>query len=68
MLNWTKTPTLHTRLCEILQTQTSLYLPQPLEIRIVESDESANTLYAEILGLIKMNWNNTHFDGKYPIQ
>lgn len=49
------------------RTQTSLYIPQPLEIRIVKSDESANTICNEILGLTKMNWNNTQFDGKYPI-
>lgn len=49
------------------RTQTSLYIPQPLEIRIVESDESPTTICNEILGLTKMNWNNTQFDGKYPI-
>ncbi len=49
------------------RTQTSLYIPQPLEIRIVKSEESANTICNEIIGLTKMNWNNTQFDGKYPI-
>lgn len=43
------------------------YIPQPLEVRIVESDESPSVICQEILGLTKMNWNNTQFDGKYPI-
>lgn len=43
------------------------YIPQPLDIRIVQSDEAPETLCREILALTKMNWNNTQFDGKYPI-
>lgn len=63
-----KTHLLYTRgSVKFYRTQTSLYIPQPIEIRIVESDESAHTLCAEILALTKMNWNNTQFDGKYPI-
>jgi hypothetical protein len=63
-----KTHALYTRgSVKYYRTQTSLYIPQPLEIRIVKSDESANTICNEILGLTKMNWNNTQFDGKYPI-
>lgn len=49
------------------QTYPGLYIPQPLEIRIAESDESPSIICQEILGLTKMNWNNTQFDGKYPI-
>lgn len=49
------------------QTYTGLYVPQPLEIRIIESDESPGVVCGEILSLTKMNWNNTQFDGKYPI-
>ncbi len=49
------------------QTYPGKYVPQPLEIRIVESDESPGLICREILGLTKMNWNNTQFDGKYPI-
>lgn len=49
------------------QTYTGLYIPQPLEIRIIESDESPGVVCSEILSLTKMNWNNTQFDGKYPI-
>ncbi|MBL8204472.1 MAG: hypothetical protein JNM09_09600 [Blastocatellia bacterium] len=63
-----KTHLLYTRgSVKYYRTQTSLYIPQPLEIRIVKSDESASTICNEILGLTKMNWNNTQFDGKYPI-
>jgi hypothetical protein len=63
-----KTHVLYTRgSVKYYRTQTSLYIPQPLDIRILKSDESANTVCNEILGLTKMNWNNTQFDGKYPI-
>jgi hypothetical protein len=52
---------------EYYRTYTGKYIPQPLEIRIVESDESPGQICKEILGLTKMNWNNTQFDQKYPI-
>lgn len=43
-------------------------VPQPpLEVQIVESDGSPDIVYEEILALTQMNWNNTLFDGKYPI-
>lgn len=49
------------------QTYPGLYVPQPIEIRTVRSDESPTFIAREILGLTKMNWNNTQFDGKYPV-
>lgn len=49
------------------ETYAGKYIPQPIEIRIVDSDESPGLICQEILGLTKMNWNNTQFDGKYPI-
>jgi len=49
------------------RTYPGRYIPQPLEIRIVDSDESPGQICKEVLGLTKMNWNNTQFDGKYPI-
>lgn len=49
------------------QTYPGLYVPQPLEIRIIESDESPGVVCSEILSLTKMNWNNTQFDGRNPI-
>lgn len=63
-----KTHLLYTRgSVEYYKTYTGRYIPQPLEVRIIESDESAQTICQEILSLSKMNWNNTQFDGKYPI-
>lgn len=49
------------------QTYPGLYIPQPLELRIIKSEESPAFLGTEILGLTKMNWNNTQLDGKYPV-
>ena len=49
------------------ETYTGKYIPEPLEIRVVESEESPATICQEILSLTKMNWNNTQFDGKYPV-
>lgn len=49
------------------RTYPGLYIPSPLEIRIIESDVSPKILCEEILALSKMNWNNTQFDGKFPI-
>jgi hypothetical protein len=43
------------------------YIPQPIEVRIVEADTSPELICDEIVSLTKMNWNNTQFDGKYPI-
>ncbi|HEY5463231.1 MAG TPA: hypothetical protein VIJ95_08240 [Hanamia sp.] len=49
------------------QTYPGMYIPAPIEIRIVSAVSSARTVCKEILGLTKMNWNNTQFDNKYPI-
>jgi len=49
------------------ETYTGKYIPAPLEVRVVESEESAAMICQEILALTKMNWNNTQFDGKYPV-
>ena len=49
------------------ETYPGLYIPEPIEMRIVRSEESPTFLANEILGLTKMNWNNTQFDGKYPV-
>ena len=63
-----KTHLLYTRgSVEYYRTYTGKYIPQPLEVRIVESDESPGQICKEILGLTKMNWNNTQFDQKYPV-
>ncbi len=49
------------------KTYPGRYIPQPLDVRIIESEASPSSICAEILGLTRMNWNNTQFDGKYPI-
>jgi hypothetical protein len=49
------------------ETYTGMYIPNPLEIRLFDYDESPNIICDEILSLTKMNWNNTQFDRKYPI-
>lgn len=49
------------------KTYPGMYIPQPLELRVVRSEQSPTFLAKEILGLTKMNWNNTQLDGKYPI-
>ena len=49
------------------KTYPGLYIPRPIELRIVKSEESPIFIAKEILGLTKMNWNNTQFDGKYPV-
>lgn len=49
------------------KTYTGLYVPQPLEIRLQQCDESPDVICREVLALTKMNWNNSQFDGKYPI-
>lgn len=49
------------------QTYPGMYIPSPLEITIVNNSSSVKSICREILGLTKMNWNNTQFDNKYPI-
>ena len=49
------------------QTYPGLYVPQPLRIATEHAEASPKRIAEEILSLTKMNWNNTQFDGKYPI-
>ena len=49
------------------QTYPGMYIPAPLEVRIISSVSSTKNVCKEVLGLTKMNWNNTQFDNKYPI-
>lgn len=49
------------------ETYAGKYVPQALEIVIYEGDSDPERICSEILSLTKMNWNNTRFDGKYPI-
>ncbi len=52
---------------EYYMTYPGKYIPHPLEVRIVESEESPQTICQEVLALTKMNWNTTQFDGRLPI-
>lgn len=49
------------------ETYPGMYIPEPIELRIVRSEAAPLFLASEVLGLTKMNWNNTQFDGKYPV-
>jgi hypothetical protein len=49
------------------ETYPGLYIPNPLQIRLFRHDASAELICNEILGLTKMNWNNTQFDRRLPI-
>ena len=49
------------------QTYPGLYIPAPLDVRVVENSSSLINICREILALTKMNWNTTQFDNKYPI-
>ena len=50
----------------LYETYPGPYIPQPIEIRTVESEEANETICDEILNFTKMNWNNTQIDEKYP--
>jgi hypothetical protein len=52
---------------EFFGTYPGLYVPLPLELACEATEESPRILAEEVLGLTKMNWNNTQFDGKWPI-
>lgn len=49
------------------ETYPGQYIPNPIEVRLFEYDESPDLICNEILALTKMNWNNTQFDRKFPI-
>lgn len=52
---------------DFYKTYPGMYVPSPLEVRLFENDSSLDDICKEILGLSKMNWNNTQFDGRLPI-
>lgn len=59
---------LYTRgLVEYYKTYPGMYVPSPLKIDVHNNDTSLEELCNEILGLTKMNWNNTQLDGRLPI-
>jgi hypothetical protein len=52
---------------DFFETYPGQYVPLPLLVRCEETVETPRALAQEILGLSKMNWNNTQFDGREPI-
>jgi hypothetical protein len=52
---------------DFYKTYPGMYVPNPLKITAYEQDSSLESLCDEILGLSKMNWNNTQMDGRLPI-
>lgn len=52
---------------DFYKTYPGMYVPNPLKITVYEQDSSLESLCEEILGLTKMNWNNTQMDGRLPI-
>lgn len=52
---------------DFYKTYPGMYVPNPLKITVYEQDSSLENLCEEILGLTKMNWNNTQMDGRLPI-
>jgi len=52
---------------DFYKTYPGMYVPNPLRITAYDQDSSLESLCEEILGLTKMNWNNTQLDGRLPI-
>jgi hypothetical protein len=52
---------------EFYATYPGLYVPQPLLFRCDDVQEGPRQLAREMLGLSKLNWNQTQFDGSVPI-
>lgn len=49
------------------ETYPGQYVPRPIRIRLDRVASTAGFLVDETLALTKMNWNNTQFDGAFPI-
>jgi hypothetical protein len=49
------------------QTYPGMYIPRPLDVRVVSSEQTVRFLAHEILALTKLNWNTTQFDGGDPV-
>lgn len=52
---------------DFFQTYPGMYIPHPLELHCEKTEQTPLFLAEEILGLSKMNWNKTQFDGTDPI-
>lgn len=49
------------------ETYPGMYVPRPLELDLAHTDATVTEIGAEMMGLSKLNWNNTQFDGGEPI-
>ena len=49
------------------ETWPGMYVPHPIGLRLDDVQSGAVALAEEILALSKQNWNNTQFDGGWPI-
>jgi hypothetical protein len=52
---------------DFFKTYPGMYVPRPLEFLCHETQQTPRFLAQEILGLTKLNWNNTQFDNADPI-
>lgn len=52
---------------EFYETYPGLYVPQPLLFRCEDVEQGPLQIARELLGLSKLNWNRTQFDGSEPI-
>lgn len=52
---------------DFYRTYPGMYIPRPFGFRCEETEQTPRFLGQEILGLTKMNWNNTQFDNDDPI-
>lgn len=52
---------------DFFMTWPGLYVPRTVEFRQEDTEQTSLFLAQEILALSKQNWNNTQFDGGWPI-
>lgn len=52
---------------DYFRTWPGMYVPRPVGFRLEDVQESARGIAQEMLALSKLNWNNTQFDGGWPI-
>lgn len=52
---------------DFYMTWPGLYVPRPILFRREDTEQTGSFLAQEMLALSKQNWNNTQFDGGWPI-
>lgn len=48
-------------------TYPGMYVPSPIGVRPVATQQSSRVTARELLSLTKLNWNNTQFDNRQPV-